>query len=134
MKYFLDTNICIYLINQRPPDLIIKFTQFEPKEIAVSTIVVSELQYGIAKSRHPRKNQKRLDLFLMPFLIVPYDELAARAYGRIRAYLEQNGQPIGREDLLIAAHAVSADVHLVTNNEREFRRVPRLKVENWAES
>lgn len=132
MNYFLDTNICIYLLNQRPPELIAKFTQFQPNEIAVSTIVISELQYGIAKSSRPQRNQKRLDAFLAPFLIVSYDEAAARAYGRIRAVLEQGGQTIGREDLLIAAHALSADVPLVTNNEREFRRVPNLKVENWA--
>jgi tRNA(fMet)-specific endonuclease VapC len=132
MKYFLDTNICIYIINKRPPVIIQKFTQFEPKEIGVSAIVVSELQYGISKSSRPRRNQERLDAFLSPFEVVPYDQGAARAYGVIRAYLEKKGQLIGREDLLIAAHAVANDFTLITNNEQEFVRVPNLKVENWA--
>jgi tRNA(fMet)-specific endonuclease VapC len=131
MKYFLDTNICIYIINKRPAAIITKFAQFEPYEIGISAIVVSELQYGVAKSSRPERNQERLKAFLRPFQILPYDEAAAQVYGTIRAALEKSGQPIGREDLLIAAHALSNDLTLVTNNEREFLRVPQLKVENW---
>ncbi|MEM9775833.1 MAG: type II toxin-antitoxin system VapC family toxin [Chloroflexota bacterium] len=131
MNYFLDTNICIYLINQHPIELIEKFRKFEPFEIGLSTIVVSELAYGVAKSTRSKQNQKRLEQFLMPFQIVPYDHAAAQAYGLIRADLEAKGTPIGREDLLIAAHAHSFGVPLVTNNEKEFLRVEGLRVENW---
>ena len=94
--------------------------------------MVSELQYGVAKSSQSERNRQLLDAFLRPFQIVPYDAAAAEAYGFIRADLEKKGQPIGREDLLIAAHALSADLTLVTNNEAEFKRVPNLRVENWA--
>jgi len=132
MKYFLDTNICIYVINKRPPTVIEKLTQFSPQDLGISAIVISELQYGVAKSSQPERNRQLLDAFLRPFQIVPYDEAAAEAYGIIRADLEKKGQPIGREDLLIAAHALSADLTLVTNNEAEFQRVPNLRVENWA--
>lgn len=132
MNYFLDTNICIYIINKRPPAIIEKLMQFSPQEIGISAIVVSELQYGVAKSSQPARNHQLLDAFLRPFQVVPYDEAAAEAYGSIRADLEERGQPIGREDLLIAAHALAADLTLVTNNEAEFKRVPNLRVENWA--
>jgi tRNA(fMet)-specific endonuclease VapC len=132
MKYFLDTNICIHIINNHPPTIIAKFAQFEPYEIGISAIVVSELQYGVAKSSQLERNQQRLDAFLTPFQVLPYDEAAAQVYGTIRATLERTGQLIGREDLLIAAHALSNDLTLITNNEREFLRVPKLKVENWA--
>lgn len=132
MKYFLDTNICIYIINKRPPALIARFTRFEPYEIGISAIGVSELEYGVAKSNYPERNRQRLDGFLRPFEVVPYDRAAARAYGLVRAALDRSGELIGREDLLIAAQALANDFTLVTNNEREFLRVPDLKVENWA--
>lgn len=132
MNYFLDTNICIYIINKRPSSIVKKLMQFSPQEIGISAIVVSELQYGVAKSSQPERNHQLLDAFLRPFQIIPYDETAAEAYGAIRADLEKKGQPIGREDLLIAAHALAADLTLVTNNEAEFKRVPNLRVENWA--
>lgn len=132
MNYFLDTNICIYLINQRPSSIVEKLMQFSPQELGISAIVVSELQYGVAKSSQSERNRQLLDAFLRPFQIVPYDAAAAEAYGLIRADLEKKGQPIGREDLLIAAHALAADLTLVTNNEAEFKRVPNLRVENWA--
>ncbi len=132
MNYFLDTNICIYVINKRPSTVLEKLMQFSPQELGISAIVVSELQYGVAKSSRPERNHQLLAAFLRPFQIVPYDEAAAEAYGFIRADLEKKGQPIGREDLLIAAHALSANLTLVTNNEAEFQRVPNLRVENWA--
>lgn len=132
MNYFLDTNICIYIINQRPSSIVEKLMQFSPQELGISAIVVSELQYGVAKSSQSERNRQLLDAFLRPFQIVPYDAAAAEAYGLIRADLEKKGQPIGREDLLIAAHALAADLTLVTNNEAEFKRVPNLRVENWA--
>ena len=132
MKYFLDTNICIYVINKRPSAVIAKFTEFQPQELGISAIVISELRYGVAKSRQIERNQQLLDAFLRPFQIVPYDEAAAETYGTLRADLEKKGQLIGREDLLIAAHALAADLTLVTNNEAEFKRVPNLRIENWA--
>lgn len=132
MNYFLDTNICIYIMNKHPEAVVARFAQFQPNEIGISTIVISELQYGIAKSSQPQRNQQRFDAFLRPFQIVSYDQAAAQSYGVIQATLEKSGQTIGREDLLIAAHALSCNATLITSNEHEFLRVPNLKVENWA--
>ncbi|MFC1856823.1 type II toxin-antitoxin system VapC family toxin [Thermodesulfobacteriota bacterium] len=131
MKYLIDTNICIYIMNSRPPEVIKKFKQFEPGEIGISAITVSELQYGIAKSKHRKKNQLRLEEFLIPLEILVYDEKAAGVYGDIRFQLEKLGRPIGPLDLLIAAQAVSRKLILVTNNDEEFNRIKNLKVENW---
>lgn len=133
MRYLIDTNICIYIINQRPISVIQRFKQVEVGEIGVSTITVSELQYGVAKSRHPEQNQRRLDEFLAPFPLVPYDERAAAVYGVIRSQLEKRGLPIGPLDLLIAAQAISRGLVLVTNNSREFEGVKALHLENWVE-
>ncbi len=131
MTYLIDTNICIYLMNQQPPEVIQRFKSVGVGAIGVSIITVSELQYGVAKSKHVQQNAKRLRGFLVPFDILPYDEVAAKFYGPIRSKLEKQGQMIGSLDLLIAAHALSLGSILVTNNEREFNRVPKLKVENW---
>jgi tRNA(fMet)-specific endonuclease VapC len=131
MKYLIDTNICIYIMNNRPTDVIQKFKQFSPGEIGISTISVSELQYGVAKSTHRNENQLRLDEFLAPLEILTYDEIAARTYGDIRFQLEKYGKPIGPLDLLIAAHALSRNLIIVTNNVIEFGRIKKLKVENW---
>jgi tRNA(fMet)-specific endonuclease VapC len=132
MKYLLDTNICIYLIKRKPPDVMDEFRSHGVGEIGVSSITVSELWYGVAKSEHRKANERALEQFLLPLMISPFDDQAAEAYGTIRAALEKEGQPIGAMDLLIAAHAVSMGLILVTNNEREFSRVPELIVENWA--
>ena len=131
MKYLIDTNICIYIMNRRPKELINKFRQFEPGEIGVSTITVSELQYGISKSRHRKMNKIRLEEFLTPLEILNYDEEAAEAYGDIRFQLEKRGRPIGPLDMLIAAQAASRRLILVTNNDKEFKRIKKLEVENW---
>lgn len=131
MKYLIDTNICIYVMNKRPKKIIQKFKQFEPGEIGISTITVSELQYGIAKSKHQERNQLRLREFLTPLEILDYDEEAAEAYGDIRFQLEKRGRPIGPLDLLIAAQAASRGLILVTNNDKEFNRIKKVKVENW---
>jgi tRNA(fMet)-specific endonuclease VapC len=100
-------------------------------EIGVSSITVSELWYGVAKSQRRKANRRALRQFLLPLTVATFDETAAQAYGEIRAALEENGRPISAMDMLIAAHAVSEGVVLVTNNEREFARVPDLTVENW---
>ena len=131
MKYLIDTNICIYIMNQRPARVIQRFKQFELGEIGISTITVSELQYGVAKSTYQEKNEVRLEQFLAPLEILTYDQTAAKVYGDIRFHLEKRGQPIGPLDLLIAAHAMSQDLTLVTNNDKEFRRIKKLKIENW---
>lgn len=128
----IDTNIGIYIMNQRPIEVIYKFKQFDIGEIGVSTITVSELQYGAAKSKNREVNKQRVDAFLLPFEIMPYDEIAADSYGNIRCQLETRGETIGPLDLLIAAHAVSRDLILITNNEKEFKRVENLQLENWA--
>ena len=132
MRYFLDTNICIYIMNHRPAQLLARFAQLEPLAFGISTIVVSELMYGVAKSEQIKRNQQRLSDFLQPFAIVSYDWAAAEAYGQVRADLERRGEVIGREDMMISAHALSQSCTVVTNNEREFRRVAGLKVINWA--
>jgi tRNA(fMet)-specific endonuclease VapC len=131
MKYMLDTNVCIYLIKQQPEEVLGKFQSIAPGEIAISTVTVAEMMYGIEKSQHKEKNQAALALFLAPLEIVDFDYKAAQYYGVFRAYLEAMGTPIGAYDLMIAAHASSIDVILVTNNEREFRRLPEFMVENW---
>jgi len=131
MKYLIDTNICIYVMNKRPVDVIKRFKQFNPGEIGISTITVSELQYGVAKSTHRKENQHRLDEFLAPLEILVYDEIAARTYGDIRFQLEKRGKLLGPLDILIAAHALSQNLIMVTNNDREFKRIKNLEVENW---
>jgi tRNA(fMet)-specific endonuclease VapC len=132
MKYLIDTNICIYIMNKRPIDVIKKFKKVRLGEMGISTITISELEYGIAKSTHQKKNQVRLNDFTAPLEILPYDADAARAYGEICYHLEKTCQPIGPLDLLIAAHAISRRLILVTNNDQEFARIKKLKVENWA--
>jgi len=132
MRYLIDTNICIYIINQHPVELVRKFKKVSIDDIGISSITVSELQYGISKSRHREKNQQRLNEFLVPMKILAFDENAAICYGDIRYQLEKQGQIIGPLDLLIAAHAVSEGLIMVTNNNKEFKRINNLTVENWA--
>ena len=118
-------------MNKRPSEIINKFKQFDVGSIGVSAITVSEMQYGIFKSSDRSFNKQRVEEFLSPLEIIPYDEIAANIYGDIRYDLEKSGESIGPLDLLIAAHALSRDFILVTNNEKEFKRVKNLKVENW---
>ena len=127
----LDTKICIYIIKRKPVQVIERLRQSRVPEIGISSITLSELEYGVAKSARPEQNKISLVEFLAPLEIIPYDDVAAQEYGIIRTYLEQRGTPIGSMDMLIAAHALSLDCTLVTNNEREFSRVPSLKIENW---
>ena len=132
MIFLIDTNICIYIMNKRPPDVIRRCKNTDVGMIGISTITISELQYGVSKSRYKERNLNRLEEFLMPFEILPYDEKASKYYGEIRSKFEKQGRLIGPLDLLIAAHALSRDLVLVTNNEKEFKRIKSLKVENWA--
>jgi len=132
MKFMLDTNICIYIIKQKPPDLIKRFYQTEISEIGISSITLSELLYGVSKSSRPEQNQIALTQFIAPLDILSYGDEAAQCYGDLRAHLEKQGKPVASLDMLIAAHALSTPCVLVTNNEKEFIRVPNLKIDNWA--
>jgi tRNA(fMet)-specific endonuclease VapC len=131
-RYLLDTNICIYIRQRRPDEVLRRFQKLRPGEAALSVITYGELLYGAAKSAQRREALERLRelIHLLPALSLP--ETAAEAYGRIRAELESEGQMIGNNDLWIAAHAIAAGLTLVTNNEREFRRVAGLRIQNWA--
>ncbi|MEF2276734.1 type II toxin-antitoxin system VapC family toxin [Deinococcus sp. YIM 134068] len=129
-RYFLDTNTCIYIINKNPPHVAEVFRRYRIGDLAVSSVTVAELAFGVAKSTRSG-TREALEEFLLDLVTVPYDDAAAWVCGEIRAGLQATGKPIGPLDLLIAAHALSADVTLVTNNEGEFRRVPGLRVENW---
>lgn len=131
MNYLLDTNICIYIIKKKPPSVFKRFQSLSIGDVGISTITLAELKYGVAKSALKGKNQTALQQFLIPLEIIDFNYEAAIMYGEIRAYLEKSGQPIGSLDMLIAAHAKSLDLTIVTNNEREFRRIQNLKVENW---
>jgi len=131
MKYLLDTNTCIYIMNRRPLAVVRKFREFDIGDVGVSSITVSELYYGVRKSKRQDENLHRLFAFLLPFEVLPYDESAAGVYGGIRADLERRGEIIGPLDMLIAAHALSRELILITNNIREFRRVQGLQLENW---
>lgn len=133
MKYLLDTNICIYVINKKPQKVLSRFSQYSVEDFAVSSITHAELQYGIAKSRHSERNQAALNEFLLPLTILPFHgDRLVRCYGRIRADLESTGQTIGPLDMLIAAHALSLELTIITNNTQEFSRIPGLACENWA--
>lgn len=130
MKFLLDTNICIYIINARPPHVLARFRSEAIGDVGVSAITAAELAYGVAKSGSVR-NRAALEKFLAPLEIVAFDTDAWWRYGDVRAELERRGQPIGSLDTLIAAHALALDTTLVTNNMAEFSRVPGLQIENW---
>ncbi len=130
VTHLLDTNTCIYILNKQPPNVLERFEQLEPGNVGISTITVAELAYGIRKSKSS-KNQARLEQFLLALTIIPFDLEAVWKYGEIRNALEQKGTPIGPLDTLIAAHAMSLEVTLVTNNLKEFARVEDLSLENW---
>jgi len=127
----LDTNICIELLRSGADQIALRMQKHEIDAIAISSITLAELQFGVAKSSRPAHHETLLIEFCAPLAILSFDDLAAATYGRVRATLEGAGTPIGPLDTLIAAHALSLDLTLVTNNEREFQRVGDLRVENW---
>ena len=131
MKLMLDTNICIYLIKRQPPSIIERFLAHPVGDIGISSITAAELAYGVSKSRHASKNRHALEQFFVPLQVAGFDQAAAWSYGRLREQLEAKGTPIGSMDMLIAAHALSLGARLVSNNLREFRHVPGLRLENW---
>ena len=131
MEFMLDTTTCIYIIKRKPPDVIERFKQTKISKIGISSITLSELLYGVSKSSKPGQNQMALTQFVAPLEILPYDDEAAQYYGDLRAHLEKQGTPIGSLDMLIAAHTLSTESTLITNNEKEFIRIPNLKIDNW---
>ncbi|MBD2690512.1 type II toxin-antitoxin system tRNA(fMet)-specific endonuclease VapC [Anabaena catenula] len=133
MRYLLDTNICIYIIKQKPQKVLDKFQSLQISDIGISSITVAELEYGVAKSQQQEKNRTALLQFLLPLQIVEFNQSSATIYGEIRSNLESQGIVIGAMDMLIAAHALSLGVTLVTNNVREFSRISTLSLENWVE-
>ncbi len=128
----LDTSVCVDLIRRRAARVLGRLQSHGVGDVGVSAITVAELEYGVARSGDPARNADALARFLSAREIAPFDDRAATPYGRIRSALEDHGNTIGSMDLLIAAHAVSLGVRLVTVNDREFRRVPGLHVENWS--
>ncbi len=129
--YMLDTNTCIYVIKKRPPKVLQHFETVTNQQICISVVTQAELQYGVERSAKTAHNQHVLDEFVARLAVWPWDQDAVAHYGRIRRQLEQKGTPIGNMDLLIAAHALSRSCVLVTNNIKEFKRVPGLKTANW---
>jgi len=133
MMYMLDTNICIYAIKNKPELVLQRLKDNLQHGLFISAITLAELQHGVKKSANPEKNASALLQFLSILSVLPFDDLAAVAYGDIWAELQRKGTSIGTMDMLIAAHAKSENLVLVTNNVREFERVSKLEIENWAE-
>ena len=132
MTYMLDTDICIYTIKRKPSQVLKRLETLQPGMVLMSSITFAELMNGANKSNFVEDNTRRLEALSEIIEVIPFDKDAAIAYGNIRSDLEKRGMIIGGNDLLIAAHAVSRDLVLVTNNIREFSRVNGLKLENWA--
>ena len=133
MNYLLDTNICVFVIRQKLQLVVRRFKEHLPDQLGISTVTLAELRYGADKSSNPSKNHTALDAFLAPLEIVDFDAECAECYGTIRAELESCGLPIGPLDTMIAAHALRLRLPVVTNNTREFSRVPGLTLEDWTQ-
>ena len=131
LRYLLDTNICIYIAKNRPEGVLARFKRLRPGEIAMSAITYGELSYGACKSRHRDETRKNLRELASMIPVLAIGGEVGERYGEIRAELEKAGRVIGNNDLWIASHALALGVPLVTNNEREFARVPGLAVQNW---
>lgn len=131
MRYMLDTDICIYVINARPPAVLEAFKAHAAEGLGISAVTAAELFFGVARTGSER-NLQALRQFLAALEIAPFDDQAAEVFGSLRAWLTAQGTPIGPYDTQIAAHAQSLGLTLVSNNTREYARVPGLRVENWA--
>lgn len=132
LRFLLDTDIFIYLVHRRSEAVAARFARLRPVEVAISCIAFGELRYGAEKSARRESSIAALERLAERIAVLPLDASVCVEYGRIRAALEAAGRPLGNNDLWIAAHALAANLILVTNNEREFARVPGLKIENWA--
>ena len=133
MIYMLDTNICIYAIKHKPEKVFQKLQEIDPEDVCVSSVTYAELVHGVEKSAAVEKNRLALSLLLANIEIMDFDVDAADCYGKIRADLEKKGTPIGPLDMMIAGHAQSLGLTIVTNNVKEFSRVDHLRIENWTE-
>jgi tRNA(fMet)-specific endonuclease VapC len=131
-RYLLDTNICIYIRKAKPDSVFRRFTTLRPGEAVISVITYGELRYGAEKSGSKSAALAQLRELVQLLLVLPLPESAAEAYGTIRGDLAARGQLIGNNDLWIAAHAIAANLILVTNNEKEFKRIAGMKLQNWA--
>ena len=131
MKYMLDTNICIYAIKNKPEKVLKTLKEKMNDGICISAITLAELAHGVEKSAARDKNRAAFLRFLSILTVLPFDDLAAAEYGAVCADLQRKGTPIGTMDMLIAAHAKTEGLILVTNNTREFERVEGLTLENW---
>ena len=131
IRYMLDTDVCIALIKNRPASMRSRLSLLTSEEVGISSIVAAELWFGVANSQKKKKNQSALKDFLEFVTLLDWPCEASRLYGQVRAQLQKLGTPIGATDLLIVSHALFIDTVLVTNNTREFERVPDLKIENW---
>jgi tRNA(fMet)-specific endonuclease VapC len=131
LRYMLDTNICIFTVKSRPPQVREAFNRHHG-QICISSVTLMELIYGAEKSAHPDRNLSVVEGFAARLEVLAYDEIAASHTGQLRAELARSGTPIGPYDQLIAGHARSRGLIVVTNNRREFDRVPGLRVEDWA--
>ncbi|MDX9898226.1 MAG: type II toxin-antitoxin system VapC family toxin [Spirochaetia bacterium] len=129
--YLLDTNICIYIINQHPRHVVNHVKTLQPHQIKLSAISMAELEYGVSRSKNREMNRSALIHFASAFDIITFNDDDAEVFGLIRAGLEKRGRTIGPYDLQIAAQAISRNLILVTNNTKEFERVENLKLENW---
>jgi tRNA(fMet)-specific endonuclease VapC len=132
VRILLDTDICIYAINRKRPEVLSRVRGYPLGEVGISAITYAELRFGVENSSRVEQNMDRLERFLLPLEIVPFDAEAARHYGRLRRKHKRAGCPSGSNDLLIAAHALALATTLVTNNVREFARIDGLHVERWA--
>lgn len=133
MKYMLDTNMCVYVLQGKPLSVTSRLHQCAEHEVCVSTITVAELRFGADKCNQPEANHDKVSKFLMSIDVVDFDSGAADIYGEIRADLERRGQPIGDLDMLLAAHALNEGLSFVTHNTSEFQRVKGLRLEDWFE-
>ncbi len=132
MRYLLDTNICIYIARRKPKRVLDRLRHLRPGDVGMSVVTYLELTYGAWKSEQVEANLARIEQLRLLIPVQPLDAEVARHYGRLRVELERKGAPIGAYDLLIAAHALSLRLSLVTNNVREFARVRGLRLDNWA--
>jgi tRNA(fMet)-specific endonuclease VapC len=132
VKYLLDTNICIYIKNRRPPEVLARLSNLVPGDVAMSSITFGELCFGAAKSVRQNESMQALVELKELIPVLALDANTSLQYGQVRQHLQSLGRTIGNNDLWIAAHALSSDLILVTNNVAEFDRVPKLKIENWA--
>ena len=129
--YLLDTNVCIYFMKNKYPELTQKFLSCNPSDLMLSSVTVFELEYGAEKSKWSAQTRQKLAMFLAPFDIAPFTADDAITAGKLRGFLEKKGMPIGPYDLQIASQALSRGITLITHNVGEFSRVPNLKIEDW---